>query len=873
MQCGRSELILDDRRVDLGRGEIVRGLEVTRLSRIEVRFLAFLARHSGEAVARDALWRGVWGGEPSPQSRAIDATARRVRAKLEPDPSRPRYLLSIYGEGFRLDLPQAPPGDEQPPSRLEEPVAPGARVLPVPPDPLIGRDALLTELAATLDGGHRLVTLVGPGGVGKTSLAVTFARARAAGDPRAVRFCDLATASSPEDVLSRIAAALDVRLGPATVEGSGPAALGAALAALGAVLIVLDNAEASAARAHEHVGALRPLAPDARFVATSRVPFRLPAERVVRVPPLGPAAAAALFVERARDAGGVSATSGGDTALATAAIVRRLDHLPLAIELAAARTALLTPAQLLDRLTARFDILKDPLGRRTPRHASLRAALDVSWELLSAVDRAALAQCAVFRGPFTVDAAEAVLALPAGGDVLDSLHRLIEHSLVANVPGPDRPRLRLLESTREYARERLGETPGVAEAARERHARRVGAAARHAVATIRVAGDAGELRAIGVEADNFRAVAAGPPGPDAVWAELALAVWSELHGLMDATFEACERALGAARALADDALVAECLLGLGACRYAFGIDVERGRDEIRAALDLARPGGDDLLVGRALLHLSACDFGSLAIEPLLDEAQERFARAGAGCGVARVHAFRSWHLSLVGDMAGSARENRETLPIFARLGPSRGHVMAKLSCASLALDGGDAEEAWLHVTAARAMAREIGYQLGEANATSLSAVIALERGDFPLARRLFTEELPLRSADGNGWYMMYSRAYRGLCALGEGAHGDGRADLDEAVRIARVRNDPQFLVRALAFRALLLREVAAEQAADDVREAITVAGADARPHVATLLAVVAQAIQETAPTGWSVEGHDDHADVRLCRRFAGPARR
>ncbi|MCA9516821.1 MAG: winged helix-turn-helix domain-containing protein, partial [Myxococcales bacterium] len=73
MQCGRSELILDDRRVDLGRGEIVRGLEVTRLSRIEVRFLAFLARHSGEAVARDALWRGVWGGEPSPQSRAIDA--------------------------------------------------------------------------------------------------------------------------------------------------------------------------------------------------------------------------------------------------------------------------------------------------------------------------------------------------------------------------------------------------------------------------------------------------------------------------------------------------------------------------------------------------------------------------------------------------------------------------------------------------------------------------------------------------------------------------------------------------------------------------------------------------------------------------------
>ena len=113
----------------------------------------------------------------------------------------------------------------------------------------------------------------------------------------------------------------------------------------------------------------------------------------------------------------------------------------------------------------------------------------------------------------------------------------------------------------------------------------------------------------------------------------------------------------------------------------------------------------------------------------------------------------------------------------------------------------------------------------------------------------------------------------GLVGLGEGAHGDGRADLDEAVRIARVRNDPQFLVRALAFRALLLREVAAEQAADDVREAITVAGPDARPHVATLLAVVAQAIQETAPTGWSVEGHDDHADVRLCRRFAGPARR
>lgn len=857
-----ADLLLDDRRVDLRRCEVVAGEERTRLSPIEARLLGYLAARAGEVVPRDDLWREVWGGEPSSESRAIDATARRLRRKLEPDPARPRHLISVYGEGYRLDLPTPAPRS------VAARAAPSAHArapnLPPAPTPLLGRDDAMGKLDALMEARHQLVTLTGPGGVGKTSLALALAHAVADRCPGGVWFADLATATGAADVVERIAAALEQRLS----ESDGPgelAQLGAALAARGDTLVVLDNADGVVAAAGGHIGALRVLAPGTRFLVTARSRLELPGERVVRVPPLAGPAAVALFEERSRDLTppGVPPHDGATLH----ALVERLDRLPLAIELAAARTALLTPAQLLERLTARFELLRDPLGRRTSRHASIGAALDVSWELLSPMDQAALAQCAVLHGAFPIEAAEAVVALDAGAPVLDAIHRLVEHSLVVLVPGPDRPRLRLLDSTREYAAARLAERGASAvRDAVERHARAFGEWARVAIQAIRLSGDAGELRAIGLEADNYRAVAGGAPSAAAVWAALALATWNELHGRFDPAVAAGERALAAADQLGDPRLVAEALLGRAATRYAFGCDLDEGRRQVRRALDLARDLGDDGLVGRALLHLTACDFGDRAVEPLLREALARFRAQDIGVGEARALAFLGYHRTVTGDPAAAAQCNGEALGIFARLGASRGHVIAKLSRAALLLDDERPDQAWAEVVAAREMSAAIGYRLGEANATSLSAIAAMERGDYARARRLFEEELPLRSAAGNSWYLMFSRAYQGLCGLGEGRLEAGLEDLDAALAIAIERDEGDFGVRIRVFRALLLRHLEPERARAAVEAARDAAGDAPAPHLAALVALAASTLGVGVPAAWDPGAHRD-LDVRLARRF------
>ena len=337
------------------------------------------------------------------------------------------------------------------------PVPGGLRAahLPVPPTGIVGRDAEVAAVAALLsrDGVH-LVSLVGPGGIGKTRLALEVA-ARAF--PGSAWFVDLAPVGDPALVPGAIAAALGVR-----PEGSGPVLdLLADRLRDRPVLLLLDNFEQVLPAAAD-VAALLAACPSVRLLVTSRTALRLRGEHEVPLAPLPVPPAVELLLDRAR-----AVRPGFDpdpaAAAALAGIARRLDGIPLALELAAARLRLLPPAQLLrrlgDRLDRPLDLAAGPVDL-PDRQRTLRSTIEWSYDLLAPAERALLDRLSVFAGTFTLAAAEAVAAAP-GEDLVDTLSSLVAQSMVG--PGGEDeggdPRFGMLGTVRAYARERLEAGP------------------------------------------------------------------------------------------------------------------------------------------------------------------------------------------------------------------------------------------------------------------------------------------------------------------------------------------------------------------------------------------------------------------------------
>ncbi|MEU6313681.1 BTAD domain-containing putative transcriptional regulator [Streptomyces sp. NPDC047014] len=332
----------------------------------------------------------------------------------------------------------------------------------------------------------RLVTLLGPGGAGKTRLSQEAAEAHAGrGDwPDGVWLVELAPVDDPEDVAEATLAALGARetklRGAAAEElraltdrtADRPLDRLAEHCARRRLLLLLDNCEHVIDAAAELAERLLTHCPDVRILATSREPLGVPGESLRPVEPLPDPIALRLLGDR-----GAAARAGFTVAedpAAAAEICRRLDGLPLAIELAAARLRLLTPRQIADRLDDRFRLLTS--GSRTvlPRQQTLRAVVDWSWDLLDAAERTVLARLSVFAGGCDLAAAEAVCTDAEQGPALDAadvLGSLVDKSLVVATPTPDGSgmRYRLLETVAEYAAERLAEHTGDREATGHRH--------------------------------------------------------------------------------------------------------------------------------------------------------------------------------------------------------------------------------------------------------------------------------------------------------------------------------------------------------------------------------------------------------------------
>ncbi len=483
-------------------------------------------------------------------------------------------------------------------------------VLPLPPTRLIGRDdevAALSRLLAQDD--VRLVTLTGPGGTGKTHLALTVATGVAGRYRDGVVFVDLSALTDSDFVMPTIAAALGVReLGGETL----PEAVGRYLRDR-RLLLVLDNCEHVLGAASD-IAALLAACPHLAVLATSREPLHIRAEREIeveplllpdpsRLPPLAALAhvpAVTLFVERAQ------ATNAGfvltaDNAEAVAAICHRLDGLPLAIELAAARIKAMPPAALLARLEKRLPLLIGGGQDLPTRQRTMQDAIAWSYDLLTPRDQAFFRRLAVFAGGFTLDAAEAVTSADRAFGVLNGVVSLLEQSLLRQAAGADdEPRYLMLETVREFGLDQLL-LAGDLDDARGQHAThylqlsgRIG----HVFWSLSSA----DLIRLAPERDNVRQALAWLYEHDETEALLRLCTLA--YGVWTAPGLYREGVLWVERALRRSSPVPSVgrdeALAAGGMMAAFQGDFTRAVAFADEELALARELGDPLLVGRAL---------------------------------------------------------------------------------------------------------------------------------------------------------------------------------------------------------------------------------------------------------------------------------
>ncbi len=469
--------------------------------------------------------------------------------------SRAERLYQVHTRGMRSEFP--------PPTG-----AVSLGILPRQTTPLIGRDRDVAGLRRLL-GAHSIVTLVGAGGVGKSSLALRVAALEHAERGKAVAYADLAPAfSSVLDALARTLSALDA-------------------------ILVLDNCEHVIGAVAEVVGTLVSRCGSLTLLVTSQAPIGLPGEHVVTLDPLDTepgGAATQLFVERAREA-----DLSFDPAIhkrEIADLCAAVDGLPLAIELAAARVRSFDPSQILERLDRRLQFLRVPEGHPQARRGdTLGAAIAWSYDMLDRDERLFFARLGAFRGPFTLASAEVVVGFPPieRWAVADHLDRLVRRSLVTvQDRGPFR-RYRLLESIAAFATERLAEE-GDDHGVRERHARHYLSELTelHPDHTDRV--DALDLESANVRAAVAWSAAADPTATarflvdryrvlrDLGWQDDAHA-WFTIVARLDPFDDPGERAI--------------LLQRLGQLSVATGRDLDRGRAALEEALGAAEEAGDD----------------------------------------------------------------------------------------------------------------------------------------------------------------------------------------------------------------------------------------------------------------------------------------
>jgi predicted ATPase len=622
---------------------------------------------------------------------------------------------------------------------------------------LIGRDGELREIALRL-GGHRLVTLSGPGGVGKTRLALAAGAQLRSLYPDGVWFVELATVADGSLLAQTVASAL----GLAEEASRPPREILAAALAERRALLILDNCEHLVAPCAELVETLLRACPQLRVLATSRERLNIAGESTVLVPPLAlpddRAAAAGdvarseavrLFVERAPDF-----ALADENAAAVAELCRRLDGLPLAIELAAARVRLMPVQQILARLNDRFQLLTGGSRTTMARQRTLRGALDWSHDLLSPPERTLFRRLSVFAGGFTLEAVEGICAGSGvePSQVLDLLAQLVDRSLVvveSADPTAAVARYRLLETIWEYSREQAiaaGEVPWL----RGRHRTWFLALAEEAARRGQGAEQVAALDRLETEYDNLQAALSwreGEAARDASRLRLGAALWRfwEVRGRIREGRDWLEGILAESGDGAPAAR-ARALNGAGNLARDLG-DYGRAAEHHAEALRLRRAIGDPAGVASSLNNLGTvahdrARYGEAAAYfaealPLWREAGE-----GEGLGLSLNNLGRTRRFQ--GDSEPAMALVHEALAVFGSLGHAWGTARVLNSLANAAHYRGDLAEARPLYEESLRLRRQVGDRPGIAVSLNSLALVRGLAGERRSARELAEEGLALR---------------------------------------------------------------------------------------------------------------------------------
>lgn len=753
-----------------------------------------VAAHPLRERLRAVQLRALYGaGRQTEALESYEDLRRRLSDELGLEPG--RELVSLQQAVLRQDF------------ALTESRPDAVRTnLPTPITEIVGRDEAASAVRDLLTT-SRLVTLTGPGGVGKTRLAVEVARRCAEAYPDGVWLVELAAlAPSPgphtdPDVVNAVAEAVMRVLGIQEAErpggaGSAGGALSSPARRLGGalrdrrLLLVLDNCEHVVDPVAELTAELVQNASGLTVLTTSQEPLGISGEQVWAVPPLPLAGAVALFTARAgsgtgtgTDTGTGTGTGGEADSEAVAELCRRLDGIPLALELAASRVRTIGLHGLVARLDDRFKLLAVGPRNAPDRQRTLRAVIDWSWGLLTAPERVVLRRLAVHSGSCSLEAAEAVCSGDdvRPGDVLDLLARLVDRSLAVLADRPEGPRYRLLESVKEYCLEQLGGADELA-AVRERHCSYYTELALRAAPLLRGPEQRRQLEMLDAETANLRsaldfAVRQGSgAGERALRTVNALAWYWVLRGRPAEARRFLDSALatgapdGSAAGAAAGPLAPERALAM-AWRAGVGLlegdsdDAERRVREVLTAYE-GGPGTDpgtgtstgtriglgphevDDPAGRAcaLWFLGFAQMGSGDVatgERLVNRSLDSFRALGDTWGTAAALSVRARHAIARGDLDSVRRDGERSARLFDETGDRWGRLQTVFPLATLSQITGDyGHAADLH-REGLAIAEELGLWTEAAKRLTGLGRISLLTGDHAQARTYHERALKL----------------------------------------------------------------------------------------------------------------------------------
>jgi predicted ATPase/class 3 adenylate cyclase len=728
-------------------GDTYVGLDVHRAARI------CAAGHGGQILVSEAT--AALAAHDLPQGLTlVDLGLHRLK-----DLQRPERLF----QATHPDLPST-----FPPLRSLD-VAPNN--LPVPITSFVGREAEMAEVKHLL-AAARLLTLRGPGGAGKTRLALQAATDLLDRFPDGVWLVDLAPIREPALVAQTVASALGVR-----EPGRPPQDVLGDVLRERTALLVLDNCEHLLAACADLCALLLPVAPGLRVLATSREPLGVAGERVFTVPPLSVpdaraadaetvalSAAARLFVERASlYRPGFTLT--GENARAVGEIARRLDGIPLALELAAARIRVLSAQEIATRLEDRFRLLTGGPRGSLPHHQTLEAAIEWSYDLLAEEERRLFRHLSVFAGGFTLETAEGVCRATGAAppDMLDLLARLIDKSLVMVEPGDGRQtRYRMLETLRQFALPRLVAS-GEADAARRAHRAFFLQLAEDAELRLQGPEQKAWLDRLEADHDNFRAALEwSRTDPDVeTGVRLAGALWWfwEVRGYWTEGWRWLNELLPRARTATPAARVK--LLNAAAGLALRLDDFERVEALASEALALSRDVHDRRTEASCLVILG-------------------------------IHACRTENYGKAEILGG------EGLTLATQLGDTVGTAWARATLGFVARSKGEAEKAQTLLEESLRQLTALGHTWAIAIVSINLGQLARDRGDLHAAVAFFEEALVRMRQIGDRSYIAYGELNLGIAVSAMGDHRRAAALYQDCLALRRDLGERRGIVTCLA---------------------------------------------------------------------------